>query len=350
MTCQQQNNPLLASGTLQRKCACGQHMPGGGECTECSNKKKLNLPLQTKFRIGEANDRYEQEADRVAEQVMSASGHSTVGGAPPRIQRFTGPATGDAGTAPASVDRVLASSGSPLEPALRQDMEQRFGYDFSQVRVHSDAAAARSARDIDAHAYTVGNDIVFGSGRFASGTHERQRLLAHELTHVVQQSGAEGMHANQNGEKHSLSSVIQRFVTCGPPESCPRRVSGESGRAHRDPMIVRGVSGGLLVGNFNIGSSAIKPDLASNTIWTDFVRAMAANTNEHWGVLGFTDCPGSEALNSGLRGERANTLSSILPPAARNQVDSKGAAPTNDCMAGNVDEGGERLIAQFLSS
>ena len=69
-------------------------------------------------------------------------------------------------------------------------MEPRFGYDFSQVRVHSDAAAAKSARDVNAHAYTVGQDVVFGAGRFVPHTSEGQRLIAHELTHVVQKSGA----------------------------------------------------------------------------------------------------------------------------------------------------------------
>ena len=120
---------------------------------------------------------------------MEASAHSAVSGAPPRIQRYAGQPTGQVDIAPASVDRVLASSGRPLEPALRQDMEQRFGYDFSQVRVHSGAAAEQSARDVNAKAYTVGRNVVFGAGWFAPETHEGRRLIAHELTHVVQQSG-----------------------------------------------------------------------------------------------------------------------------------------------------------------
>src|SRR4029079_14425381 len=92
--------------------------------------------------------------------------------------------------APASVEPVLAGSSMPLEQALRSDMEQRFGYEFSRVRVHSGAAAEQSAREVNAKAYTVGHDIVFGTGRFAPATHEGRRLIAHELTHVVQQSGA----------------------------------------------------------------------------------------------------------------------------------------------------------------
>ena len=69
-------------------------------------------------------------------------------------------------------------------------MERRFGADFSGVRIHADSAAARSARDVNAHAYTVGRHIAFASGRFAPDTTQGRRLLAHELTHVVQQSGA----------------------------------------------------------------------------------------------------------------------------------------------------------------
>ena len=108
--------------------------------------------------------------------------------------------------APASVDQVLASPGRPLEPALRQDMEQRFGHDFSRVRVHSGAAAEQSAQDVNANAYTVGNNIVFGAGRFAPGTHEGRRLIAHELTHVVQQSGSDGIRVDQSNEKRGLSA------------------------------------------------------------------------------------------------------------------------------------------------
>lgn len=101
----------------------------------------------------------------------------------------TGTAGEAAGTAPPSVDRALARAGAELEPGLRRDMERRFGHDFSRVRVHSDSAAEQSALEVSAKAYTVGNDIVFGAGQLAPGTNEGRRLIAHELTHVVQQTG-----------------------------------------------------------------------------------------------------------------------------------------------------------------
>lgn len=150
-------------------------------------KKKDEPALQKKLSISASNDPLEQEADRVAEQVLAAPANPVVSGATPSIQRYTGQSNEGADTAPASVDRVLASSGRPLEPALRQDMEQRFGHDFSRVRVHSGDAAEQSARDVNANAYTVGHNIVFGAGQFAPGTHEGLRLLAHELTHTIQQ-------------------------------------------------------------------------------------------------------------------------------------------------------------------
>jgi hypothetical protein len=92
--------------------------------------------------------------------------------------------------APRCVGQVLSSPGSSLDPATRGRMEQRFGHDFSQVRLHAGGAAERSARELRALAYTVGNHIVFGEGRYAPATPAGERLLAHELTHVVQQSGA----------------------------------------------------------------------------------------------------------------------------------------------------------------
>jgi len=170
-------------GVSQLRSTCGGSGASSltGECEEYKNKR-----LQKKLSIGAYNDPLERQADRIADQVLAAS--SAVSGAAPLIQRFTGQATDDTGAAPASVDRVLAGASRPLDTALQQDMGRRFGYDFSQVRVHTDASAQQSARDVSAHAYTVGYDIVFGAGRFAPWTHEGRRLLAHELTHVVQQS------------------------------------------------------------------------------------------------------------------------------------------------------------------
>lgn len=88
---------------------------------------------------------------------------------------------------PQIVHDVLRSSGEPLDAQTRTLMEPRFGHDFRQVRIHADAKAAESARAVNAQAYTVGNDVVFEAGRYAPDRAEGRRLLAHELTHVMQQ-------------------------------------------------------------------------------------------------------------------------------------------------------------------
>lgn len=128
---------------LQRQCACGQHAEGG-ECADCRVKREGTL------------------------------------------QRAAVTSTAKTGVPPVVHD-VLNSPGQPLDAATREFMEPRFGQDFSQVRVHTDAKASGSAQSIQARAYTVGSDVVFGAGQYMPETDAGQRLLAHELTHVVQQ-------------------------------------------------------------------------------------------------------------------------------------------------------------------
>ena len=172
-----------ATTLLQRKCSCGGHTVAGGECAECTKRKNK---LQRKLRIGAANDPLEHEAERVAEQVMRSPA-GAVSPAPPSIQRM-GNSGGDfEGDVPESVTRTLAGSGRALDAGLREDMEARFGRDFSGVRVHQGGLAERSAREVNARAYTVGRDVVFGAGEYAPGSRAGRRLIVHELAHVVQQ-------------------------------------------------------------------------------------------------------------------------------------------------------------------
>jgi hypothetical protein len=88
---------------------------------------------------------------------------------------------------PSPVKEVVGSGGDALDDATRHDMEARLGHDFGDVRVHTDGRAAESARSVNAHAYTVGNDVVFQRDRYAPGSDEGRKMLAHELTHVIQQ-------------------------------------------------------------------------------------------------------------------------------------------------------------------
>jgi hypothetical protein len=99
---------------------------------------------------------------------------------------------GASGDVPPIVHDVLRSPGRPLDAATRAFMEPRFGRDFSRVRVRTDAKAADSARALNALAYTLGPDMVFGAGQYAPQTRAGDELLAHELTHTVQQQHERG--------------------------------------------------------------------------------------------------------------------------------------------------------------
>ena len=167
---------------------------------------RLSGPIQAKLKVGAVNDPLEHEADRVADRVMRMPAPEvSVVAAPAQVSRkcaeceeeeklqrkSAGPQAASS-EAPASVHEVLRSPGQPLDAATRGFFEPRFEQDFSAVRVHTGTSAERSARDVNANAYTVGHNMVFGAGRFAPGMHEGRRLLAHELAHVVQQSLPKG--------------------------------------------------------------------------------------------------------------------------------------------------------------
>lgn len=194
-----------SSGPLQRRCDCGNHTFAGGACAACAKSQRLT--------VGASNDLLELEADRVADQVLAATPTPITGGTLRHIQRVTRHATQESqASVPASVEAVLAGSGRPLEPLVQHEMGQRFGHDFSHVRVHTDTPAQQSARDVNAHAYTVGHDIVFGEGQLASSTTAGRRLLAHELTHVVQQSAQPG-------------ALLQRDLALEPTNPQPQEVN-----------------------------------------------------------------------------------------------------------------------------
>jgi hypothetical protein len=206
----------MSRRVLQRACACGQHTVGsGGECEECKRKRQDLLQrttIQAKLVVNQPGDEYEQEADQIADQVMSARALNFIHRPLPRIQRFSERQNAQIETVSPSVDQALATPGRSLEPSLRQDMEQRFGYDFSQVRVHSGMLAEQSTRDVDAHAYTVGHDIVFGASKYAPDTHAGRKLLAHELTHVLQQNGGHLRQAQPASRAQNVASsgLVQR--------------------------------------------------------------------------------------------------------------------------------------------
>lgn len=171
------------SPTIQRKCNCG------GSCESCAGKEDEAGKIQTKLAIGAPDDVYEQEADRVAEQVMKMSEPSLLSGDNAagnsmNIQRIS-ESSGSAGIPGEGID-IDQNGGETISFATRRFMEPRFDADFGGVRLHTDENAHKTAAQIQARAFTYGNHIWLGSGE---SEHDRG-LMAHELTHVVQQGAS----------------------------------------------------------------------------------------------------------------------------------------------------------------
>ncbi len=192
--------------------------------------------IQAKLAISQPDDPEEQEADATAGRVMRS--HAGAGAAASscscgddeegmcdacrQTAAVSRKAAGDAGVSSASAHRVLdtirRSPGHAMDAATRAFFEPRFGRDFSAVRIHTDSSAASSARSIQAHAFTAGSEIYFAPGQYAPESVEGKKLLAHELTHTIQQgasgrSSAEGIH--QRG-LNGVFSGIQRQVAGAP--------------------------------------------------------------------------------------------------------------------------------------
>ena len=199
-----------------------QQLGAGWDLTKMSwHKSSANAysgipdrPLQAKLQVGAADDPYEREADRVAAQVVDQI-HLTGADQPllqspeqisrtPEVQR----SLLDGGEASSDLESAInrsRGSGQPLDAGLQESMGQAMGADFSQVRVHTGTQADALNQSIQAKAFTTGQDVFFRQGEYQPGSRSGQKLIAHELTHVVQQ-GTSAIHHRTNLQQ---SNVLQ---------------------------------------------------------------------------------------------------------------------------------------------
>lgn len=287
--------------------------------------------LQAKLTVNQPGDVYEQEADRVADAVMrmSVSGASGPPWQPNRgsagVQRCScGGSGGETGqcqeckenekemslhrvessssqidTAPPIVSEVISSPGQPLDASTRAFMEPRMGHDFGQVRVHTGAQAADSAKAVNALAYTVGTNVVFGAGQYAPSSPAGQRLLAHELTHTLQQTSASALR-------------VARAPSTGKCETFnyPRRKAGVSAVPGKSSIDDQGVTGitGTSFERFAESSNSLTPIHLAQIASLQLTLA-AADTVE---VHGYASCDGGAEFNLGLSSDRAEAVKKAL--------------------------------------
>ena len=217
-------SPLTRSSPLSFLRTLDSPTEASTQTSQARNTIPVHLAIpetvQTKLHIDEPGDFSEQEADEVAEQVIQPLNSENV--TPPQIQtqdahvihrQENNTLSPDTTSIPAVVDEVVnKEAGQSLNASTRAFMEPRFGHDFSKVRIHTDKRAADSAHAVSALAYTVGHDIVFATGQYMPNTMSGKRLLAHELTHVVQQSRNTDIGGRNNTSlaMHSDPSIFSR--------------------------------------------------------------------------------------------------------------------------------------------
>lgn len=238
-------------GVVQRQCTCGTHTPGGEQCAECSKKKGL---LRDK-----------------------TVGHSEVS------------------EVPSIVHDVLRSPGQPLDATTRAFFEPRFGHDFSQVRVHTDVSAATSARAVNALAYTVGRHVVFGSNQYDPVMPAGKQLLAHELTHVAQQSTVPDAPGNDiriglasDGPELEADRVARDVFaghSHGPLTDAPQNLARQAGSKKKCPS------------TYTIPNNIYK---AIGAAWAESGQA-GATVTEHGGRI-VTDKTGKQVIRTGAGG------------------------------------------------
>ena len=326
--------PMLrtTSRVLLRKCACGGSVDHGDECESCRRKRPL---LQRRFAS------YRDEEPEV----------------------------------PALVYDVVQSPGAPLDERTRTQMEQQFRHDFSRVRVHTDTKAAESARAVNAHAYTVGDDVVFAGSHYEPHTTAGQLLLAHELAHVVQQRSVANalqpmpvVAVTNNDAEREADAAATRVVAglAVPPitrqpmsavqrQERPRDAgTGEAERAltRSEEIELSLTSPGGIAGtarppvislyNFGIDQASLKErhTAALREVRDLIGRVPAANL--HVLVVGHADSSGSPAANGPLSQRRAQAVQSSLQGAGGHVVDVGWAGDRQPAVPNDTVDGRSR--------
>ena len=272
--------------------AVGEEGPGRAEAAappDFSGIPSTAARLQRKAMVSTPGDPLEREADAMAERVTrdAFAGPALISpqGGSPLTQR----SAADPGAAAADGDgavRAAASGGVPLAQELRSYFEPRFGHDFGQVRIHADNSAAQAARAVQARAYTVGSDVVFGAGQYAPATTQGRRLLAHELTHVVQQGGG----ASQ------AAATVQRDKD--PAAAAPAAASA-----------IPTQPGQLTLSGFVTGSATLTPaHLAQLNQLKAQLQAKPLSAADTLLLVGHTDAVGTLERNQLLGQRRADSV------------------------------------------
>lgn len=277
---------------------------------------RLAMSVQPKLSVSSPDDPSEREADAVADHVMRMAVVSPIASTSREIRRKCGCAAGQpcschdedkpivsrraSSTSPAlapvrgaeTAARATTGGGQPLSSDVRSYFEPRFQMDFGDVRVHTHGEGASAARNIRAHAYTLGRDVVFGDGEYAPQTTHGRRLLAHELVHVAQQGAARPL-----GDAVSVSQTTGRIArddtiefdidpNCPPDQICLTITNGP--KAHQplteqDKQAIMAATGASAPAAAGVGFSKDGPRFVLHDTGTSF--GAPATESKHLSAL-----------------------------------------------------------------
>ncbi len=293
--------------------------------------------IQPKLTVSEPDDPFEVEAERTADMVMKMPAPATPPPPPDDKNKNKGVAQrvaqegGGNGVAPKVEERVhsLKGRGKPLPEEERKFFEGRMGADFSKVRVHTDGTAVQTSRDLGARAFAVGTDIAFGAGEYQPGTTAGRHLMAHELTHVIQQGGA--------GElERSPQTSVQRAADAG---------AGGQAEASFEEFVTSSASdmaqdydglGEQIAGDLSTDAAAIAAEVEPLPAEMEGLPEPPAKEAGE-----VTDAPGAPITQDVATPEP--------PPQQVKPHQNAGAAPNNAAEASKLDGGGGGIFG-FLSA
>jgi uncharacterized protein DUF4157 len=270
--------------------------------------------------VSEPGDASELEAERLADQLVGAAPSST----PPIVQgrSHDGSAVWNReatdGASHSSVAPLVRSPGQPLDRASQAFFEPRMGRDLSHVRVHTGPEASCAALALNANAFTVGSDIVFGEGQFAPGHHDGQRLLAHELVHTVQQEGGTGQRLDRQeaqGQRRvsaytGTAKHFELFFNSSPGPYTLRLYTIDGGAfSHAWIGVTAADSSDLQLGFFPLPAPANAAPIGFGPVTEAIIEAM---------TLG---CPGIVRIDTLNRGYQNHTLTTQVGAEARKLLD-----------------------------
>ncbi len=238
-----------------------------------------------------------------------------------------------------SVKSIINSGGRPLDRETQRFFEPRFGMNLGHIRIHTDTAAGHSARSVNARAYTIGNNIVFGIGEYLPNRQSGKLLLAHEIAHVAQSS---------RGSSRLDRSVIYRQPDGeedGTTESeAPMTRAEEIALSHSSPGLIAAESAPLTLSLFNFAIDVSNPKAEHRTVLGELGRFLSSRASVQVTVrsIGFADASGPAGHNLGLSRRRATQVKRILDPLVSQRISVSAYGETNPAGPNDTVEGRSR--------